>query len=348
VTGFFWFLFGLVGLTLGLHLASRLLYVPAAAKMFGQTPWLPSGWREPLEEGERVEVTAVDGIRLRGSYLKTTAPQRLGVVACCHEFNGDRWNMFPYADGLRRRGFDVFLFDFRNHGASDRIAGYEPTPWVTTYEVNDVRAVIDYLASREDASRQGVGLFGVGKGATVALCVADDPRVRALVVDGACPIERIQIHSLRMILARSMPWSGWLFRLPEILWEPLARWVRLIVGWRRHCRFVSVQQAVRRVRLPVLMIHGQCDPHVAIDLVFDLRDAMPTPAKLWVVAGAKHNGAIHVAAEEYHQRVLEFFREHLATDLVCDPAHPSLPARHTDVAANPSPVHEKIPLVQGL
>lgn len=350
VTGFFWFLLGLVGLTLGLHLASRLLYVPGAAKIFGHTPWLPSDWREPLEEGEAVEVPTADGTRLRGTYLRTMAPERHGVVACCHEFNGDRWNMLPYADGLRRRGFDIFLFDFRNHGASDRTPGYEPTPWVTTYEVADVHAVVDYLAARDDASRHGIGLFGVGKGATVALCVADDPRVQALVVDGACPTERIQIHSLRMILARSMPWSGWLFRVPEIVLEPLARWVRLIAGWRRHCRFVSVHQAVRRVRLPVLMIHGQCDPHVAVDLVFDLRDAMPSPAKLWIVAGAKHNGSIRAAPDEYHDHVVQFFQEHLATELVCDPAHQPVPARHTEngSAATTATRPGQVSVAQGL
>lgn len=349
MTGFFWFLLGLIGLTFGLHLAARLFYMPGAAKIFGQTPWLPSGWREPLEEGEAVAVTTADGARLCGTYLKTTASERLGVVAGCHEFNGDRWNMLPYADGLRRRGFDIFLFDFRNHGASERTPGYEPTPWVTTYEVTDLCAVIDYLALREDAPRQGLGLFGVGRGATVALCVAEDPRVKALIVDGAYPTERIQIHSLRMILARSMPWSGWLFRLPEIALEPLARWVRLIVGWHRHCRFVSVQQAARRVRLPVLMIHGQCDPHMAVDLVFDLRDAMPAPAKLWVVAGAKHNGSIRVAPDEYQRRVVEFFQEHLAADLVCDPAHQPVPARHADSisSANPS-LHGQMPVAQGL
>jgi pimeloyl-ACP methyl ester carboxylesterase len=345
VTGFFWFLLGLIGLTLGLHLAARLFYMPGAAKIFGQTPWLPSDWREPLEEGEAVEVAAAEGMRLRGTYLKTTAALRRGVIVGCHEFNGDRWNMLSYTDGLRRRGFDLFLFDFRNHGASDRTAGYEPTPWATTYEVADIRAVLDYLASRDDAPPQGVGLLGVGRGAMAALCVADDPRVKALVVDGVYPTERIQIHSLRMILARSIPWSGWLFRVPEIVLEPLARWVRLIVGWRRHCRFVSVQQAARRVRLPVLMIHGQCDPHVAVDLVFGLRDAMPAPARLWIVAGAKHTASIRVAADEYHQRVGQFFEEHLATELVCDLAHQPVPVRHADAA---SPAERQVPVVQGM
>jgi len=325
VTGFLWFLLGLVGLTLGLHLVARLLFVQAAAKIFGQAPWLPSGWREPPDEGEGVLLTTADGRRLRGTYLAARSGPRRGAIACCHEFNGDRWNMLRYAEGLRRRGFDTLLFDFGNHGASDPVPGYDPAPWVTTYETADVRAAVDYLATRDVK----IGLFGVGRGATAALCAAGDPRVRAVALEGAFPTERLQVHTLREMLAGSIPWCGWLYRLPEAFLAPLAQWVRLVVGWRRHCRFVRVGQSARRVHAPVLMIHGQCDPCVPIDLVCGLRDAIAGPTQLWVVPCAKHDDAVRVAPEEYAQRVAQFFADHLAPEPVPEPV-PSL-------ANSPSP-----------
>jgi hypothetical protein len=36
------------------------------------------------------------------------------------------------------------------------------------------------------------------------------------------------------------------------------------------------------------------------------------PKEFWLVEGAKHNQAIQVAGEAYHQRVLAFFQDHLA------------------------------------
>jgi len=39
---------------------------------------------------------------------------------------------------------------------------------------------------------------------------------------------------------------------------------------------------------------------------------------LWIVPGAKHNGGIHVAGDEYRTRVLQFFNHQLAG---MEPAH---------------------------
>jgi pimeloyl-ACP methyl ester carboxylesterase len=266
-----------------------------------------------LAEGETVRLAAADGTRLEGTYLRSTAPQRQGTVACCHELNGDRWNTLPFVAGLRRRGFDVFCFDFRNHGNSDRTPGYEPTPWVTTYETADVRAVIDYLASRPDACGQGIGLFGLSKGGTAALAAADDPRVRAVVVEGVCPTERLQVHWARELLADHGPVIARLLGLTGLLVGPLGAWARLVVGWRRHCRFVNVEQAARQATSPVLMIHGDADSHVPVELVRELKQAMPPRTTLWIVPWAKHTGAVEIAGEEYHERIARFFLEHLAS-----------------------------------
>jgi pimeloyl-ACP methyl ester carboxylesterase len=312
VAGFFGFLLGLTGLTLTLHLVARLLYLSAGARMFGQVPWLPSQWSAPLAEGATVRLAAADGTRLEGTYFRSTAPQRQGTIACCHELNGDRWNMLPFVGGLRRRGFDVFSFDFRNHGASDRTPGYEPTPWVTTYDTADVRAVTDYLASRPDACGQGIGLFGLSKGGTAALAAAAaDPRVRAVVVEGVCPTERLQVHWTHEMLADHGPVLARLLGLTGLLVGPLGAWTRLVVGWRRHCRFVSVEQAARQANSPVLLIHGGGDSHVPVELVCELKQAMPPRTTLWIVPWAKHSGALEIAGEEYHERIARFFLDHL-------------------------------------
>lgn len=291
MTGFWWFLLGLIGLTLGLHLAARLWYLPAAGRIFSQTPWLPSGWCAPRSDGQPVLFTTADGRRLRGTLLPAAPGQRRGAIACCHEFNADRWNTVSCADALCQHGFDVLLFDFCNHGASDRVVGYDPTPWVTSYEVADVRAAVEYLAGRADAPHGGIGLFGVGRGATAALCAAEHPCVKALVLDSLSP-------------------------------NDLPRWARVVIGWRRRCTFVNVQQAARCVRQPLLMIHGQCDPHVPAERVEGLCGALLAPARLWIVPGAKHNGAVRVAPEAYCRRVAEFFMEHLTSRELPETAPP--------------------------
>ncbi|MBN1909828.1 MAG: alpha/beta fold hydrolase [Pirellulales bacterium] len=312
--GICWFLLGLVGLIVLGHVVAWIVYVPLIARVFSQTPWLPAPWRQPLDEGDRVELLTPDGIRLEGTYLATGARIRKGVVAFCHELNGDRWAAIPYTEDLRRGGYDVFTFDFRNHGVSGRTPGYEPLPWVTQYEVSDVRTVIDYLCGRPDADPRGIGIIGVCKGGTVALCTAaDDHRVRTLVVDGACPTERMQLHYLRRFMRIFVRFPALYSWLPDASLRAACAWARHLLAWRRGCRFVTVDRAARRIRQPVLMIHGHCDTHIPLEVVQSLRDSMPSRPKLWVTPEAKHNESITRQRGQYERRIARFFNRHLAS-----------------------------------
>ncbi|MBN2291642.1 MAG: alpha/beta fold hydrolase [Pirellulales bacterium] len=294
------------------HIVAWILYVPLAVRVFGETPWLPAPWREPLDDGQSVEFPTDDGLKLSGTYLPSFQESRKGVILFCHELNGDRWSCTPYVEDLRQQGYDIFSFDFRNHGTSGRSVDYEPLPWVTTFELADVRAAIDYLSSRPDADPDGIGLFGISKGGTVALCAtAYDPRVRALIVDGACPTERMQIYYVRRFakIFASFPWL--LTRLPDISLRSTNAWTRLVLSRRRKCRFVNVDAAARKIRQPVLMIHGRRDNHIPLKIVQDLRSTMSRRTKLWAISDAKHNGSISVARDTYHRRIARFFQHNL-------------------------------------
>lgn len=343
----FWLVVALIGLILVGHVVAWLLYVPPAARVFSQTLWLPAKWRGPPGDGqgEMVTLTTEDGVRLEGTYLPATASRRKGVIAFCHELNGDRWAAVPYTEDLRLQGYDIFTFDFRNHGASDSVAGYQPMPWVTTYDLADLRSALDYLGSRSDADPRGVGVIGVSKGGTVALCAAaENPRVRALVVDGTCPTERMQIYYLRRFMGNYLSYPWLLSWLPDLSLRTTNAWTRFVVQRQRNCRFLSVDQAARRVRQPVMLIHGQRDPYIPVEVVRALRKCMSNHARLWVIPEAKHNGAIAVATAAYHRRVARFFNQHLAATPPRDRSRRPVPTRRrlqpalVDAAAKPEVV----------
>jgi len=306
-------LLGLIGLFALVSVVTWLLYVPMIVRVFGEMPWLQAENAPPVPDAEPCEFTTADGVTLRGSYMRTTAPMRLGVIGFCHEYSGDRWGAVPYTNGLRERGFDVFTFDFRNHGGSDRTPGYEPMPWLTNYELADVRAAVDYLTSRADADFAGIGLIGVSRGANAAICAAaGDERVRAVVTDGAFPIGAMQRHYMRRFMDIYItPW--WIGRrLPDVCLKSYCGWANLVAGWRQKCRFASPEQFTRRVTQPVFMIHGERDAYIPLEVVHNLRASLGGRSKLWTVPGAKHNGAIKKAAREYHRRIARFFEKHLA------------------------------------
>lgn len=302
----FCFLAGLLAIAAIISVVSWVWYVPVVVRVFGETPWLQAESFQPLTDAEECEFPTSDGLMLRGSYLEHTAAERLGVVAFCHEMTGDRWGAIPYMENLRAEGFDVFTFDFRNHGTSDCLREYQPLPWLSRHEVTDVRAAIDYLCSRDDADPAGVGLMGVSKGAGAALCAAaGDSRVLAVVTDGAFPLDAMQMHYFRKYM------SIYIARphlIPDWCLVSFCEWAKFLVGLRRGCRFVDVEQAARSVRQPVLMIHGQRDNYVPIEVVHALRGCLAGRSRLWTVPGAKHNRAIQIAKNEYQRRIARFFR----------------------------------------
>lgn len=281
-----WFFFGLAVLTVLLHVGAWSLFGRKVRRILGGYPWLPRTWHPPVLGGEAVEFSAADGVILRGTYFAAGAGQRAGVVVFCHELNGNQWEVTPYLPMLLGEGYDVLTFDFRNHGNSGRVPGYDPIPWATRFEVADVRAAVDWVAGRNvQSGPPPVAVMGVSRGAAVALAAAaEDERVRAAVLDGLLGDESF-----------------------------LVRWVKRIIGWRRRCRFLSPQRHMDKVRQPLLLIHGARDRHVQTAAIEVLEADAAGEAELWVVPRARHGEAIDVAREEYRQRVGRFFRRHLAS-----------------------------------
>ena len=289
-----------------------VLYVPIIIKVFGEGPWLYASRLRPLEDVEECRFTTADGLVLRGSYLPTTAPAHRGTILFCHELLGDRWGALRYAKDLRAQGFDVFTFDFRNHGTSDGVPGYRPMPWLTRHELADVRAAVDYLSSRADPESAPIGLMGISRGANAALCAAaGDPRVKAVVTEGAFPLGQMQRHYIRRFMGIYIPVPWLADKVPDLCLLSFCAWSKFLVEQRCRCRIVSVEQVVGHVHQAVFMIHGEQDAYVPMELARTLRTRLAGRSKLWAVPGAKHNGAIAVATEEYGRRVARFFRRHL-------------------------------------
>lgn len=291
----------------------KYVYLPICVRVFEEVPWLKAPLAEPEAGHEACSFQTADGLTLRGSYLRTTADQRLGVILFCHELLGDRWNALPYVESLRDAGYDIFTFDFRNHGQSDSIPGYEPIPWLTQYELTDVRAALDYLTSREDVGDEPIGIYGISRGGTAALCAAaGQAGVGAVLTDGAFPTLSMLVFYFRRYMGIYTRMSPLYMRLPQFYVRFLMLWTARSTEERRHCRFIEVERVGRRITQPVMMIHGAQDSYIPVEVAHEFRQRIPGAAEFWAVPNARHNAALSVAGEEYQQRVVDFFRQHVA------------------------------------
>jgi pimeloyl-ACP methyl ester carboxylesterase len=289
-------------------------YFKYLERIFQEKPLfiIPRG--QPDAGAEDVWFPTAGGLKLRGCYLKTTAGPRRGVVLFGLEFGSNRWACVPYCKQLLEHGFDVFTFEPRGQGDSEAQPGYEPLQWISNHEVRDMEAALAYLKGRPDAGPDGVGFFGISKGGGAGLLAARrDPYVRCFVTDGVfatyttmVPYMRkwISLYSTRYWLQVILP--SWYYGLVGI--ACLKRLQR-----RRHCRFLDLEPVFARLApRPLLMIHGGADTYIKPDMARALFARARPPKEFWLVEGAKHNQAIQVAGEAYHQRVLAFFQDHLA------------------------------------
>jgi alpha-beta hydrolase superfamily lysophospholipase len=272
-------------------------------------------------QGEVVRFRSFDGVSLRGMHLAT--PRRdacKGTIVFCHEFKSDMYSCARYTRPLIEAGFDVFTFDFRGHGDSSCTPEYRPLQWPSDKEVGDVLGACAYVQSVLQAEGRSpkIGLFGISRGAGVALlAAANDPNVKAVVCDGA--------FSTAETLAALMKRWAYIFATVRLVYEnhPEAFWrflVWLLMHFaqpRVHRQFPSVRKALRGMSpRPVLFIHGQRDSYIRTDQAKLLFDSAPSPKYLWIVQDAKHNQSVITEPRQYAARTIAFFRKHLAGETV--------------------------------
>jgi pimeloyl-ACP methyl ester carboxylesterase len=316
-------------------------YTPIIGRIFEEKPMFLPLRVPPSEKGEEVGFRTRDGLFLAGTYLKARTATRAGVLVFCHEYLSDRWSALPYADHLRDLGFDLFCFDFRNHGESPSDPVYKPLQWVTDHEVYDLQAALAYLRTRPDADPAGVGLFGVSRGGGTALCVASrDPGVWGVVTDGAFPTRGT-------MLAYILRWAEIYVGNP-LFWKAMPLWIFEFLGWaarfrtqiKLHCRYSDVEGgAARLAPRPWLAIHGQKDAYIGVDIARALFDRAGEPKELWIVEAAKHNRCREKDPVAYSERVSSFFRRTAPRGLPTpdpDRASEATPVPFEGVPARPS------------
>jgi pimeloyl-ACP methyl ester carboxylesterase len=311
-----------IGLVLSvLYLYLRWRYVPKLARIFEEKPLfiIPRG--QPCDEAEPVALTTPEGLTLRACYFKTNVDERKGVILFGLEFGSDRWACRQYCEKLVASGYDVFTYEPRSQGESDKDPSYEPLQWVTDKDVADMKLAVNYLKKRPDADPQGIGIFGISKGGSTGyLVAAGEPAIRCLATDGAYAtyttvvpyMQRwIKIYSDRHLLQRVLP--TWFYGLVGI--TGLNR-----VARNRGVIYPSVERAVSRLTRPILMIHGESDNYIKPEMAKALYERAAGMKELWLVPKAKHNQAIALVEDEYHRRIVEFFDKHLAPVKPVEPA----------------------------
>ncbi len=289
-------------------------YLDKVARIFSEKPIFVIPRGPVVEDAEDVILSTSDGLKLRAAYLKTTAPARKGVIMFGLEFGANRWSCVPYCDHLRQAGYDIFAYEARNQGDSDKQPGYEPLQWVTNLDIIDCQAAVNYLKTRPDADPRGIGFYGISKGGSAGIAVAgSDPFIRCVLTDGAFAAYEVMVPY--MLYWFSIYNKNYLFHglLPSHFYGMFAHIGKWQAGKAGGVRFINIESSIRRISpRPIFMIHGEKDSYIRPSMAIAFYNYAREPKDFWLVPKARHNQALELAGEEYTNRVREFFDEHLA------------------------------------
>lgn len=241
---------------------------------------------------EDVSITSQDGLKLMARYYHVADNAPLEIQ--CHGYKGNATRDFCGAwQVAREMGHNVLLIDERCHGRSE---GHTITFGIL--EKQDVRNWIRY--ANERFGRVPIVLSGVSMGAATVLMAAGlelPENVKCVIAD--CPYDAPS-NIIRKVLGQDMG-------MPVPVVYPLIRFGGMLYG-KFNLNSDSPLEAVKRAKVPVLLIHGDDDRFVPYAMSCKIHAAAPEIVEFHTVPGAGH-ALNYAAAPENYCRILRDFME---------------------------------------
>ncbi|MBR1659855.1 MAG: alpha/beta hydrolase [Oscillospiraceae bacterium] len=242
---------------------------------------------------ERVELTAWDGVHLVGHWYGCHDPKRvvIGMHGWRSAWYRDFAGILPF---WHEHGCAVLLTEQRAHGESGG-----DTICFGAKERFDCLDWAEYAAERTGGVLP-IWLAGVSMGATTVLLASGlarvSPAVRGVMADcGFISADAIWAH-----VAKDN------FHLPYALFKPLTD--RLCIR-KTGCgpAEASTTAALKRTRLPVLLVHGEADSFVPPSMSVKNYKSCAGPKRLLLVPGARHGMSYLVDTSSYESAVMDFW-----------------------------------------
>ncbi len=247
----------------------------------------PAKYEIPFEE---IQIPASDGGSLYGWFIPSTPDAPTLILT--HGWSRNVQRMMAYIRELHPQGYNLLVFDARNHGSSTST----PRPTVGTF-TEDILSAVNYLRDSDKVASSKIGLVGlsIGGGASIAAAGRDE-EISAVITVGA-------MASPIMVMSRQFEERN----IPKFIGSFLFFYMRL--RYDLDFNEIAPVTLIPNAKADIFLIHGEKDETICLQQADDLLAAYPEKAELWIVPEKGHSDChFH---PEFFEKVIAFFGENL-------------------------------------
>jgi len=266
-------------MTLAIGVAAGILLIVVAIRIFENSfiyapPRFPEGFPPSYLYGqpaEEVWLTTRDNVRLNAWYLSNPASKKALLW-----FHGNAETIgygLEHLEFYSRLAVNVLAVDYRGYGKSEGTPGEAGV-------YRDADAAYDHLIQARHIQPKNIVVFGHSLGGAVAIDLASRRECGGLIAQSS-------FTSVKDMARR-------VFRIPLFEYIPKSQ-------------FDSLAK-IRRVRAPILIVHGTRDETVPFSMGQRLFAAASEPKFFFPVQGAGHNDLIEIGGDELVDCFKSFLR----------------------------------------
>ncbi|MCM0648353.1 alpha/beta hydrolase [Clostridium swellfunianum] len=253
---------------------------------------------------EEVAVTSTNNsYKLYGTYIKNPKPSK-DTIILLHGLAGSRWSMLKYADMYLDKGFNLLIYDARNHGDS---AGKNVT--YGFYEKWDLDRWVNWLYTKNKGGV--IGVHGESMGAATALLHSELNQSKKRVSFYICDSSYSDLKELfKLRLKEDYKLKSKLASNVLLFYADKVNKLRNQFNFEK----ASPINVIKEITTPVMLIHGSGDSFVPSKMSEDLHASNPSSTELYIAQNSNHVEAYLNHNEVYTERVYKFIDTILNSD----------------------------------
>lgn len=245
-------------------------------------------WYDELDK-EEFKIKSRYGYDINFTYIPNDKPSEHTIIIC-HGVTVQSKAVIKYLNMFLKNGYNALFIDHRAHGKTGGkhvSYGY--------YEKYDLQTAIQWVKNNHTGT---IGLIGESMGAGICMQTVAIEQVDFLIEDcGYSSFAKELKHQYKGSKLSSVYPGFWFTRL----------FIRLIAGY--DLKKVSPVESLKKVDIPILVIHGEKDDYVPFYMSSIIYDSIKSKHKmLYVAEDTKHALSYEEHPIEYQNKVYEFLQ----------------------------------------